>query len=256
MAWVWENGPDSPTDCMVMLALADFANDDGECWPSIAGICRKARMSERGVQTVLRRLQDGGYLEIEAGGGRKRCNVYRLKTPQQVHPADNAPPQMTAKTPQMTAENPAPGAPEPSRTIIEPSVGGGGSARARETDPSDQTDRERLLLAMGHDPSGVTAAGRIVGNPADMAEAARWRALGLSQEQQVAVIAEVMARKRDGPPISFSYFTAAMQRRAGELAKPPLQPTETRHTGAQAHGRASRGSEFLDAFIAGARSAS
>jgi uncharacterized protein YdaU (DUF1376 family) len=163
-----------------------------------------------------------------------------------------------AKSLKTCAASPSNAKAKPKQPEPEPEIKSGGddSARAREAGPSDQTDRERLLVAMGHDPSGITAAGRIVGNPGDMAEAARWTALGLTREQQAAVIAEVMTRKRDGPPISFSYFTAAMQRRAGELAKPPLQPTETRDTGETRNGRSSRGSEFLDAFIAGARSAS
>ena len=133
MAQVWRNGPSSATDCLLMLALADYANDDGECWPSIGGLARKARLSERGVQTALRRLEAGGWLKIETGGGRRRCNLYRIKTPQEMHPAGNAPrketPQMNAETPQITAINPAPCAPEPSRTIIEPS-----SSTPRERD--------------------------------------------------------------------------------------------------------------------------
>ena len=86
MTEVWHNGPPGATDCLLMLALADYANDDGECWPSIEGLARKARLSERGVQTALRRLESAGWIEIEPGGGRKRCNLYRLKTPQEMHP--------------------------------------------------------------------------------------------------------------------------------------------------------------------------
>ena len=150
MAEVWRNGPDGATDCLLMLALADYANDDGECWPSIDGLARKARLSERGVQTALRRLEAAGWLEIETGGGRKRCNLYRIKTPQEMHPAGNAPPpetpQMSAETPQMTARNPAAGAPEPSRTIIEPSVS---KIRAR--------DEVREVLEEVATPAAVTS---------------------------------------------------------------------------------------------------
>lgn len=136
MAQIWDHGPQNQGERFVLLALADFANDAGECWPSIAGIRRKTCMSERGVQTVLRRLEDAGWLEVEAGGGRKNCNRYTIKTPQEMQgkaaetPQEMPPqemrgygktPQMDAETPQMDAENPAPDAPEPSRTIIEPS---------------------------------------------------------------------------------------------------------------------------------------
>lgn len=121
MSEIWESGPQNISERMVLLALADYANDAGTCWPSISGIQKKSCLSERGVQTVIRRLQDAGWIEIEAGGGRKNANLYRIKTPQRLHPAGNAPPQMDAETPQMTAVNPAGAAPEPLRTIKEPS---------------------------------------------------------------------------------------------------------------------------------------
>ena len=108
--------------------------------------------------------------------------------------------------------------------------GGGGSAGARESLPSqnaeqppDQTDRERLLVAMGHPPGGVTATGRIVGNNADMAEARRWSdELGLTLAEQLAVIQD--AAPSGTPPNSFRYFTEPMQRAAGRKAEGPLKP--------------------------------
>lgn len=106
---------------------------------------------------------------------------------------------------------------------------GGGSAVARsEILPDEPTPRERLLAAMGL-TSGITATGRMLGNPGDMAEAQRWAELGLTLDQQGDVIRELMAKKRDGPPSSFRYFTEAMRRRAGELTAPPLQPIHSEH---------------------------
>jgi uncharacterized protein YdaU (DUF1376 family) len=87
----------------------------------------------------------------------------------------------------------------------------------------DPTDREQMLAVMGHDPSGLTATGRIVGSPGDMREAQRWQSdLGLTLAEILDVIRETMARKRDGPPTSFAYFRPAMQRRAGEKQAPPI----------------------------------
>jgi hypothetical protein len=122
MSRIWESGPESLTDRFVLLAIADYANDEGEAWPSVAGIMRKTTLSERGVQTTIRRLEANGWLAIQTGNGRKGCNNYTIKTPQHMHPAGDAPPQMKAETPHMTAQNPAAYAPEPSRTVIEPSV--------------------------------------------------------------------------------------------------------------------------------------
>lgn len=105
--------------------------------------------------------------------------------------------------------------------------GGGGDARARA---SDVTDRERLVLAVwpGADPvSGLTGyGGQRLGSPGDMVHAVRWRDdLGLTLDEQIAVIRDVMARKPDGPPARFSYFTPAMQRFAATKAEGPLSPT-------------------------------
>jgi uncharacterized protein YdaU (DUF1376 family) len=87
--------------------------------------------------------------------------------------------------------------------------------------PDDPTDRETILAAMGHEPSGLTPTGRLVGNPADMEEARRWRDdLGLSLTECVAVIRAVAARPAYKPPARFSYFAAVMAELAAAKAAP------------------------------------
>ena len=46
----WQSSRARGTDLLVLLALADIANDDGECWPSIAHLARKCRIDERTTQ--------------------------------------------------------------------------------------------------------------------------------------------------------------------------------------------------------------
>lgn len=45
----------------VMLALANHADDDGVCYPSTSRICELSRMKRRGVNGVIKRLQERGY---------------------------------------------------------------------------------------------------------------------------------------------------------------------------------------------------
>jgi hypothetical protein len=125
---IWENGPNSQADTLVLLALADFANDRGECWPSITSICKKSRLSNRGVQKVLARLKADGWLEIRAGGGRHQCNFYTIKTPNrsvktpnEVHPLGTENPEPECINPEPECTNPEPRSPKPLRTIKEPS---------------------------------------------------------------------------------------------------------------------------------------
>ena len=133
MSYIWKYGPQNQSETIVLLALADYANEDGKCWPSIEGLQQKSRLSDRGVQKILRRLEEQGWLEIEYGNGRKNCNIYTIKTPNlsaetpnEVPPERGSPPpetpNLSAETPNLSAKNPERGSPEPSITINKPSV--------------------------------------------------------------------------------------------------------------------------------------
>ncbi|MFN3724509.1 MAG: hypothetical protein ACK4VZ_15890 [Paracoccaceae bacterium] len=53
--------------------------------------------------------------------------------------------------------------------------GGGGCAAARENDPTQyQTDRERILAAMGVGSNGMAGPSKFLGGQVDMAQAKRW----------------------------------------------------------------------------------
>lgn len=83
MAEVWENSPEKGGALLVLLALADYANDEGVCWPSMATLAHKARMDERNVRRIVGKLTKSGELElVERGGlekGRPRANRYRVR---------------------------------------------------------------------------------------------------------------------------------------------------------------------------------
>jgi len=86
MSAIWENGPLASSDRFVLLALADYANDAGECWPSVVSIQRRTQMSDRGVQKIIRRLESDGWLTVLTGNGRKGCNRYLIKNPEHRSP--------------------------------------------------------------------------------------------------------------------------------------------------------------------------
>ena len=75
---VWEHAPSAGTALLLLLALADHANDDGICWPSVDTLAHKARTSERSVQRLLRDLEKDGEVYIETGGGRAHPNRYAV----------------------------------------------------------------------------------------------------------------------------------------------------------------------------------
>lgn len=121
MSQVWEYGPKSQGELLVLLALADFADDAGVCWPAMKSIAEKARVTERGAQKIARRLEENGYLKIATGGGRHGCNKYTI-TLNSVHPEQGSAPNVDTQKPRTRVqETPNGGSPEPSRTINEPS---------------------------------------------------------------------------------------------------------------------------------------
>jgi hypothetical protein len=99
--------PDSQK--IVLLALADSANDEGHCWPSMATLAKKCSKGERTIQGVIKQLVDAGHLTRKEVRG-KGCNYY-VHPRTDCAPADTAPPQRTAKTPAAAAD-------KPSRTVI------------------------------------------------------------------------------------------------------------------------------------------
>ena len=76
-ARVWESDL-AGSDLLLMLALADHADDEGVCWPSVPKVAVKARMSERTAQRSIARLSAAGLLAVDraaAPGGANRYTV-------------------------------------------------------------------------------------------------------------------------------------------------------------------------------------
>jgi hypothetical protein len=112
LSWVWEHSPHDGGNLLVLLALADFADADGLCWPSHAKLAAKSRLSERQVERALKELVASGDLDAPSGP-RSQSNPYRVR--------QNVVPTPTSGTPD--SDGPALSGPyvEPSRTAKKPS---------------------------------------------------------------------------------------------------------------------------------------
>jgi hypothetical protein len=79
MSWVWDNSPHSGGALVVLLAIADFAHEDGSgAFPSVETLAAKARLSKRQTQTILKELNESGELLVAHGGGRRKSNTYTV----------------------------------------------------------------------------------------------------------------------------------------------------------------------------------
>jgi len=82
MTWVWDHSPYKDDALLIHLALADWANDEGMCWPTQSRIAAKARCSVEHVRRVTKRMQADGYLEIvSTSKGPGSSHKYLLRNP-------------------------------------------------------------------------------------------------------------------------------------------------------------------------------
>lgn len=146
-SWVWEHSRSRGAQRLVLLCIADHANDDGlEAFPSLARLARKTGMTERGVQKAIQSLIALGELQVTMGGGRGRSNRYRvlMQTPNDVPPLDGNPEQETVNQKHRTtftesgSTNTATRNPEPSS--LEPSLNEEISSTKRSTSEPPRAD--------------------------------------------------------------------------------------------------------------------
>lgn len=79
MSFVWDVVWPTQNHLLVMLKLADHANDEGgKVWPSVATIARQAQCSERTVQNVLKAGRDCGLLKVLEKGGGTQPTIYAI----------------------------------------------------------------------------------------------------------------------------------------------------------------------------------
>lgn len=81
LSQVWDGYPGGGSDLLALLALADWSDDDGRCWPSIAAIARKTRLSRSQAQRVVHRLIETGAVSVTGnttGGAPGATRQYRI----------------------------------------------------------------------------------------------------------------------------------------------------------------------------------
>lgn len=127
MTAVWDiDLPDS--EKIVLLALADSANDEGWCWPSMATLARKCSKTDRTVQGAIRDLCAAGHLtRIETRG--KGCR-YQVHPRKDFAPEATSPPKPVRTPPKSLRDTPEAASDKPSKNHKYPSEGG---ARPRAT---------------------------------------------------------------------------------------------------------------------------
>ncbi|MDG9884129.1 helix-turn-helix domain-containing protein [Pseudomonas sp. GD04058] len=126
MSACWPLQGMTATQKAVLISLADNANDEGVCWPSVAKVSVRTCLSERAVQGAIKWLCSVRLLSVRERVG--RSTMYTLTPaayapPQELRPAVGAglPPQEVHPTPADPAPHPRSSCTQNrNRTISEP----------------------------------------------------------------------------------------------------------------------------------------
>ena len=113
----WPVECDSPSQKLLLIALADSANNAGRCWRSVETLAAQAGLSEKQARRLLHALADKGHVSVVANsqGGFRKARVYQLTI--QNTPADGSVSEGVAgsETLPPVSHNPPAHVPKPSR---------------------------------------------------------------------------------------------------------------------------------------------
>jgi hypothetical protein len=163
MARVWEHSQQTGTHLLMMLAIADFADDDGRAYPSVNTLAKKCRMKPRNANVILAALRASGELKVMANQGPKAVNVYRIKLNAEgvqslAGVQERAGVQSLAATPAKACPDPCKGLPDtPAKdcrqTISEPSL--------NHQEPPERVQRRKGKAALLPLPEGFSISPQV-----------------------------------------------------------------------------------------------
>ena len=78
MAWASKQKVKSSSQKLVLLMLANYADDQDKCWPSKQTLADMCCMSKSGICKTIAQLESGGFLVIEKRDG--TSSIIRLNT--------------------------------------------------------------------------------------------------------------------------------------------------------------------------------
>ena len=123
MGAVWDI-PIPPTRKLVLMAMADHANDEGVCWPSQERIAIKVGITDRQVRNHVAELIKAGYVEV-VERRMLRTTVWRITV------ADRKP----VSAPDRKPVSASTGSQLPTNHHVEPSIEPSSTLPARKRDP-------------------------------------------------------------------------------------------------------------------------
>lgn len=96
MTQAWDTECSNHTTKLVLIALADNANDQGVCWPSVPTLAKKCGLTRQGVMAQIGKLEEAKLLTVERTNGRGNRYVLNPSTRLTTHPSTRLTPPVNA----------------------------------------------------------------------------------------------------------------------------------------------------------------
>lgn len=124
VAWALKQRTGSPTLKAVLLAVANYVDEDGVCWPSQERLAYDTEITDRSVRDALKKLEEKGFLKrtprFDEGYKRRTDLIQLIQTShRKILPVDE-PPEPDAKTTGSSRQKPPEG--RSGKPSVEPSV--------------------------------------------------------------------------------------------------------------------------------------
>jgi hypothetical protein len=74
MSSVWKYSRQKGSARLLLLAIADSANESGEAWPGIRSLAKKCATTDRNIQKLIKQIEAAGELLVVEGGGMETPN--------------------------------------------------------------------------------------------------------------------------------------------------------------------------------------
>jgi len=80
LSWVFESDTTKSSDRLMLLAIADYANEEGTCYASVARLSQKCNITPRSAQKLIKNLEACGEIGVVQNGGKDfgndKTNLY------------------------------------------------------------------------------------------------------------------------------------------------------------------------------------
>ena len=78
MTHVWNNSKQKGSRLLMLLAIADYANEEGSAYPGLESLARKTRQTKRNAIRIIEKIVEDEELEIDTKASKLGTNLYQI----------------------------------------------------------------------------------------------------------------------------------------------------------------------------------